>query len=104
MHGDIKATNILVSDTIHALLCDFGLTKLPNAATSTTLKGAGNPRWQSPELMDGKSRSYQSDVYAFGMTIAEVSVRRSEQHPLAQLIFEICTGAEWQGPLFRAGQ
>ncbi len=27
---------------------------------------ATNPRWLSPEILDGKKASYQSDVYAFG--------------------------------------
>lgn len=37
------------------------------------MKGAGSVRWSSPEiLLPGGSKSYQSDIYAFGMTIAEV--------------------------------
>lgn len=41
---------------------------------SSTLKGAGTLRWQSPELWTERERpkSHQSDVYAFGITIAEV--------------------------------
>lgn len=39
------------------------------------MKGAGTLRWQSPELWDGESsKTPQSDVYAFGMTIAEVGL------------------------------
>lgn len=41
-------------------------------ATSSGLRGAGSVRWQSPELLFHKPKSYASDVYAFGMTIAEV--------------------------------
>lgn len=73
IHGDVKAMNILVSDQARALLCDFGLTKFATSGTSTALKSAGSPRWQSPELWESNSsKTYQSDVYAFGMTIAEV--------------------------------
>ncbi|KAG9043121.1 hypothetical protein FS837_009980 [Tulasnella sp. UAMH 9824] len=36
------------------------------------MKGAGSVRWMSPDLWDNASRSFESDVYAFGMTIAEV--------------------------------
>lgn len=73
IHGDIKCNNVLVSKDIHALLCDFGLTKLSNNCTSTTLKGAGTTRWQSPELMiSGEGKTVQSDTWAFGMTIYEV--------------------------------
>lgn len=73
IHGDIKATNILVSNELKALLCDFGLTKLATSRTSTALRSAGSLRWQAPELWDANTpKTYSSDVYAFGMTIAEV--------------------------------
>ncbi|KIO31724.1 hypothetical protein M407DRAFT_217753, partial [Tulasnella calospora MUT 4182] len=72
VHGDIKASNILINDNDQALLCDFGLTKTIDSRTSTAMKGAGTLRWQSPELWEDKPRSFQSDIYAFGMTIAEV--------------------------------
>jgi len=73
IHGDIKATNILVSDNLHALLCDFGLTKFASTSTSTALKSAGSLRWQAPELWEkDQPKTYQSDVYACGMTIVEV--------------------------------
>ncbi|KAG8959508.1 hypothetical protein FRC05_007721 [Tulasnella sp. 425] len=72
VHSDIKASNILISDNGQVLLCDFGLTRTTDFRTSTAMKGAGTLRWQSPELWDGGSKSFESDVYAFGMTIAEV--------------------------------
>lgn len=72
IHGDLKAANVLVSNEIHALLCDFGLTKYATSSTSSALKGAGSLRWQNPELWDGET--LQSDTYAFGMTIAEVYI------------------------------
>ncbi|KAG8915997.1 hypothetical protein FRC01_003445 [Tulasnella sp. 417] len=73
VHGDIKAGNLLISEHGNVLLCDFGLTKSTYAQTSTALKGAGTLRWQSPELWDNEPRSFASDVYAFSMTIVEVS-------------------------------
>lgn len=72
VHGDIKAPNVLVSDNVHALLCDFGLSKFDDGTTTTGLKGAGSLRWQAPELLGGERKSFESDVYAFGMMIAEV--------------------------------
>ncbi|KAG8920395.1 hypothetical protein FRC01_000789 [Tulasnella sp. 417] len=73
VHGDIKACNILIGDNGNSLLCDFGLTKGAESRTSTAMQGAGTFRWQSPELWDNAPKSSESDVYAFGMTIAEVS-------------------------------
>ncbi|KAG9045898.1 hypothetical protein FS837_005456 [Tulasnella sp. UAMH 9824] len=72
VHGDIKASNLLISDGGHVLLCDFGLAKSTYAQTSTALKGAGTFRWQSPELWNNEPRSFASDIYAFSMTIVEV--------------------------------
>lgn len=72
VHGDIKAANILISADHHVLLCDFGLSKLKDATTSTDQRGAGTLRWQSPEVLEGGPRTFESDVYAYGMTICEV--------------------------------
>lgn len=41
--------------------------------TSLSLKDVGSLRWMSPEIMEGRFvKTAGSDVYAFGMTIAEV--------------------------------
>ncbi|KIO25941.1 hypothetical protein M407DRAFT_236179, partial [Tulasnella calospora MUT 4182] len=72
VHGDIKARNVLISGEVSALLCDFGLTRMMDSRTSTSMKGAGSIRWMAPELWDNVPKSPESDTYAFGMTIAEV--------------------------------
>ncbi|KAG8902678.1 hypothetical protein FRB99_004267 [Tulasnella sp. 403] len=72
IHGDIKGNNILVSATTHALLCDFGLSRLSGASTLVHLKGHGTPRYLAPELWDDKPKSFESDAFAFGMTIYEI--------------------------------
>lgn len=72
VHGDLKAGNILINNSGHSLLCDFGLTRTIESRTSTAMRGAGTFRWQSPELWNNVPKSFESDVYAFGMTIAEV--------------------------------
>jgi serine/threonine protein kinase len=72
IHGDIKGCNILVGGSEEAKICDFGLAKLPEALTLTTLKGAGTSRWRAPEMFENMPRSFETDVYAYGITIAEV--------------------------------
>ena len=81
VHGDIKASNVLVSDDFHILLCDFGLSKQSGTDTMARLKGFGTVRWQSPELINGASKTFQSDVYAFGITIAEASTLFQCENP-----------------------
>ena len=72
VHGDIKGANILISDDIRALLCDFGLARPYHMNTSTAMKGVGTIRWQSPQLINGGQKDFKSDVWAFAMTIYEV--------------------------------
>ncbi|KAG8954581.1 hypothetical protein FRC04_011014, partial [Tulasnella sp. 424] len=72
IHGDLKGNNVLISGGYHVLLCDFGLAKHVTSRTSTSLRGVGSIPWQSPELLqDACRRTFQSDVYAFGITVYE---------------------------------
>ncbi|KIO21710.1 hypothetical protein M407DRAFT_50597, partial [Tulasnella calospora MUT 4182] len=72
IHGDIKGRNVLVAPNLDAQVCDFGLARYADARTSTNMRGAGTARWSSLEVLEGQPKSYASDVYAFGMTIAEI--------------------------------
>jgi len=80
---DIVKANVLIDETKHACLADFGLLTImsdaANAASSTPFTEAGTFRWMSPELFDpGKFHlkdgrpTKQSDCYALGMLIFEV--------------------------------
>ena len=77
----VKA-NILIDQTGHARLADFGLLAIirdpTNVLTSSTYSQGGTARWMSPELIDPQqfglksSRPTESsDCYAFGMVIYE---------------------------------
>ncbi|KAL5490400.1 hypothetical protein ACEPAI_5233 [Sanghuangporus weigelae] len=87
IHGDIKASNILVSDSGHALLTDFGISTLIEETTGTELTAstfAGSVRWMAFELFGGYCEakgdeihspvqlSTYSDIWSFGSTILEV--------------------------------
>ncbi|KAG8870749.1 hypothetical protein FRB97_009418 [Tulasnella sp. 331] len=89
IHGDLKAVNILLTEQLDPLICDFGMTKIRDGydATSTTLQGAGSYRWMSPELMCEGSKTKESDVYAFGMTIVEVLTGFAPLPRLSQVPF-----------------
>jgi serine/threonine protein kinase len=72
VHGDIKSTKILVGEREEAILCGPGFSQpLPDALSD--LKGTDEMKWLAPELhLEGFVKSFASDVYAFGVTIAEV--------------------------------
>ena len=72
--------NILVNDTGHAVLADFGLAVFADANISTSHRHSlGSLRWMAPELLDPKSfglrqcrKTHASDVYAFACVCLEV--------------------------------
>ncbi|KAG8968348.1 hypothetical protein FRC05_001572 [Tulasnella sp. 425] len=97
IHGDLKGNNILISGEENILLCDFGLAKHVTSRTSTSLRGTGSIPWQSPELLrDASRRTFQSDVYAFGITVSEV-LSRNEPYAHHSGIASIITGVLFAG-------
>ncbi|KAI5121751.1 hypothetical protein M0805_009040 [Coniferiporia weirii] len=84
VHGDLRAANILVDESLEPRITDFGLARIVDSQVSiiaTSFRGAGVVRWQAPELLDfgdtkdrGESVyiSTMSDVYAFACVCLEV--------------------------------
>jgi len=99
--------NILVNKERRACIADFGLSTITGVPTHATagfsqaslisndtlmsFTGGGTRRWMSPELLDperfgmpeseGNRPSRQSDCYALGMVIYEVSINASKFVP-----------------------
>ncbi|KAJ7727634.1 kinase-like protein, partial [Mycena olivaceomarginata] len=92
-HGDLKAINVLVENSGKALLCDFGLARLKADAATRTFVHVDGPQivgsrnWMAPETLMGSRYRVTSDVYAFGMTLYEVSNwSRLSQPPTCSII------------------
>lgn len=70
VHGDIKGDNILISKDGHALLGDFGLSRIAREyAQHTSALLAGSVSFRAPELLFGEIswKTTSTDVYAYGM-------------------------------------
>ncbi|KAF8322279.1 kinase-like protein [Clavulina sp. PMI_390] len=89
VHGDLKCANILVKDDGTACLADFGLSKVHQEVTSSSLRESGSQRFMAPELFlsweneSEPAKTLASDCYAFGQVIVELL---SGLRPLSELI------------------
>ena len=74
IHGDIKPSNILVQQNGIAKLSDFGMAR--RASANEKKSAGGTPNYLAPELMKGTPPSIQSDMYALGVTLFEMTFDR----------------------------
>nr|XP_043633618.1 G-type lectin S-receptor-like serine/threonine-protein kinase SD2-5 isoform X2 [Erigeron canadensis] len=73
IHLDIKPQNILLDDTFHAKVSDFGLSKLVKknqTQVMTTIKGT--PGYIAPECWSSSVITEKVDVYSFGIVVLEI--------------------------------
>ncbi|GAA0415662.1 hypothetical protein Acor_58720 [Acrocarpospora corrugata] len=73
VHRDVKPANILVTESDHVYLTDFGLTKSASAEAGLTSHGhfMGTPRYVAPEQIRGLPVDGRSDGYAFACVVYE---------------------------------
>ncbi|KAM2794379.1 hypothetical protein COP1_005759 [Malus domestica] len=66
-HGNIKSTNVLLSQDLNGCISDVGLTPLMNVPA--TARSAG---YRAPEVIETRRHSHKSDVYSFGVVLLEM--------------------------------
>ncbi len=71
IHGDIKPSNILVQHDGIAKLSDFGMARNVSGDTNDAVGGTLN--YIAPEILKGSKPSLQSDIYALGVTLYEMT-------------------------------
>ncbi|KAK3577206.1 hypothetical protein CHS0354_030477 [Potamilus streckersoni] len=88
IHQDIKSSNVLVSRvTRQAKLCDFGIAKIHSLSSKPTTEGT--PYYMAPELLiEGKSSSFASDIWALGCTFLELFTEMDLWAPDGSLVTE----------------
>lgn len=70
IHRDVKAKNVLLTLEYEAKVIDFGVSR-PYGDNCMTV-GVGTPFWTAPEVLDGSVYSEMSDIYSFGVVMAEL--------------------------------
>lgn len=79
IHRDVKPGNVMFADSDHhhAVITDFGLTRLLNHTTMTiTGTVAGTPAYMSPEAAQGEKVDGRSDIYSLGVMLYEMLTGR----------------------------
>jgi eukaryotic-like serine/threonine-protein kinase len=71
IHRDIKPANILISALGDIKISDFGVA-LQAEAEHTHLQGVGSPSYMSPEQVQDKELSHQTDIYSLGVMVYQL--------------------------------
>ncbi|KAM7258480.1 hypothetical protein ACFE04_014221 [Oxalis oulophora] len=67
-HGNIKSSNVLLSQDLDGCISDFGMTPLMNVPPTPT-RSAG---YRAPEVIETRKHTHKSDVYSFGVLLLEM--------------------------------
>ncbi|CAN0891430.1 Probable inactive receptor kinase At1g48480 [Linum grandiflorum] len=77
-HGNIKSSNILLTQTYEARVSDFGLANFVGPS-STPNRVAG---YRAPEVTEPRRVSQKADVYSFGVLLLELLTGKAPTHSL----------------------
>lgn len=73
IHSDIKPQNLLIQSNGDVKLSDFGMARISEGDDDQNQLLGGTPSYLAPELLANGKPSIQSDMYALGVTLFELS-------------------------------
>jgi YVTN family beta-propeller protein len=73
VHRDVKPSNVLLDESEHVYLADFGLTRRleEQGGPSGVGRSVGTPAYLAPEQIEGKPVDCHADVYSLGCVLFE---------------------------------
>lgn len=97
--SEIIKANVLIGDNKQALLCDFGLAHAMDSRssglTTSNFEHKLTARYASPEILMGKQpRSVQSDSWAYGCIVMEVSPLPWSDRSWFLPLMKMCEGVD----------
>ena len=98
MHRDVKTDNVILKPGVPptAVWCDFGfarkLERTRSAQELNRMTICGTDEFMSPELMFDMEYSFSSDIFSFGVLIAEVVSGKEPSNEASHLVRSPCDG------------